>query len=55
MRRKSRLRFSIVPRLTTHSTGARISLIFIDNLAVMALCARPVNSGVRRLLEFKDG
>jgi hypothetical protein len=35
--------------LTTHSTGARISLPFIVNLSVMAWCARPVNSGVRQL------
>ena len=35
-------------RLTTHSTGARVSLAFIENLSVAGLCARPVNSGVRR-------
>jgi hypothetical protein len=41
--------------LTTHSTGARISLDFIVNLPVMALNARPVNSGVRRArLSEKD-
>jgi hypothetical protein len=33
--------------LTTHSTGARVSLSFIENLSVMALCSRPVNSVVR--------
>jgi hypothetical protein len=32
--------------LTTHSTGARVSLLFIVNLSVMRLNARPVNSGV---------
>jgi hypothetical protein len=37
------------PRLTTHSTGARLSLSFIENLNLLALCARPVNSGVRCL------
>ena len=35
--------------LTTHSTGARVSLAFIVNLAVPTLNARPVNSSVRRL------
>ena len=35
--------------LTTHWTGARVSLAFIVNLSVPALCARPVNSGVMRL------
>ena len=38
-------------RLTTHSTGARVSLIFIVNLAVAQLNTRPVNSGVRRPVE----
>ncbi len=33
-------------RLTTHSTGARVSLPFIVNLAVAQLNARPVNSSV---------
>ena len=33
--------------LTTHSTGARVGLIFIVNLSISALRARPVNSGVR--------
>ena len=28
------------------------STAFIENLSVMALCARPVNSSVRRLLLF---
>jgi hypothetical protein len=37
-------------RLTTHSTGARVSRSFIVNLNLSALCARPVNSGVRRLI-----
>jgi hypothetical protein len=36
--------------LTTHSTGARVSLLFIVNLSVMRLNARPVNSGVGSLL-----
>jgi len=36
--------------LTTHSTGARVSMSFIENLCVSALIARPVNSGVRFLL-----
>jgi hypothetical protein len=36
--------------LTTHSTGARVSRSFIVELAVAGLCARPVNSGVRFLL-----
>ena len=40
--------------ITTHSTGARVSLIFIVNLSVAALNARPVNSGVRRLLDEND-
>ena len=35
--------------LTTHSTGARVSNPLIVELAVAALCARPVNSGVRWL------
>ena len=39
--------------LTTHSTGARVSLPFIINLSVAALCARPVNSGGVCLLVFK--
>ena len=34
--------------LTTHSTGARVSLHFIENLPLITLNARPVNSGVRR-------
>ena len=34
--------------LTTHSTGARVSLSFIVNLSVMQLNVRPVNSSVRR-------
>jgi len=38
--------FIEVRRLTTHSTGARVSLIFIVNLNLSALCARPVNSGI---------
>jgi hypothetical protein len=37
---------------TTHSTGARDSVAFIENLRVSALCARPLNSGVRRLPPF---
>ena len=37
--------------LTTHSTGARVSLSFIEDLSVAALNARPVNSGVG-LLRF---
>ena len=36
--------------LTTHSTGARVSISLIVKLAVAGLCARPVNSGVRFLL-----
>ena len=36
-------------RLTTHRTGARVSLPFIVNLAVAGLDARPVNLGVRQL------
>ncbi len=32
--------------LTTHSTGARISVPLMLDLAVSALRARPVNSGV---------
>jgi hypothetical protein len=35
--------------LTTHSTGARISISFIVNSSLAALNARPVNSGVRLL------
>ena len=35
--------------LTTHSTGARVSNPFIVKLCIPALCARPVNSGVRPL------
>jgi hypothetical protein len=42
-------------RLTTHSTGARLSLPFIENLSAPTLNARPVNSGVRRELIFKKG
>ena len=41
--------------LTTHSTGARISFHFIVNMSVPTLCARPVNSGVRRLFIPKSG
>ena len=37
-------------RITTHSTGARVSLALIVNLSVLALRARPVNSGVMPLL-----
>jgi hypothetical protein len=40
-------------RLTTHSTGARVSLAFIENLTVSALNARPVNSSVRFLSNSK--
>ena len=40
----------LLRRLTTHSTGARVSWSFIVNLAVSGLNARPVNSGVRFLL-----
>jgi hypothetical protein len=39
---------TIMPHLTTHSTGARASLSLVVNLAVMQLNARPVNSGVMR-------
>ena len=39
--------------LTTHSTGARVSVSFIENLAVMALNARPVNSSVRRYVRAR--
>ncbi len=39
--------------LTTHSTGARVSLDVIVNLSVMQLNARPVNSGVIRLRDFR--
>src|SRR4051812_30606173 len=35
--------------LTTHSTGARVSLPLMLDLAVSALCARPVNSSVMPL------
>jgi hypothetical protein len=34
--------------LTTHWTGARVSISLIVNLAVVQLNVRPVNSGVRR-------
>jgi hypothetical protein len=37
--------------LTTHSTGARVSLPFIVNLSVARADARPVNSGVRPQVE----
>jgi hypothetical protein len=41
---------SKVHGLTIHSTGARVSLHFIVNLAVSVLNARPVNAGVMLLL-----
>ena len=34
--------------LTTHSTGARVGDPLIVESGVAQLCARPVNSGVRR-------
>jgi hypothetical protein len=40
--------------LTTHWTGARVSRSFIVELAVAALCARPVNSGVRHASHQQD-
>jgi hypothetical protein len=40
--------------LTLHSTGARLSMPFIVKLSVTALCARPVNSSVRRRVESPD-
>jgi hypothetical protein len=36
----------LTPRLTTNSTGARVSLSLMLDLAVAQLNARPVNSGV---------
>jgi hypothetical protein len=39
-----------VRNLTSHSTGARVSVPFIENLSLAQLNARPVNSGVRFLL-----
>jgi phosphohistidine phosphatase SixA len=36
----------VVPGLTLHSTGARLSLAFIENLNLSVLCARPVNSAL---------
>jgi hypothetical protein len=39
----------MVPRPTTHSTGARVSFSFVVNSPLSALCARPVNSGVMLL------
>ena len=45
---------SAMPRLTTHSTGARVSLHFIENLNLSALTARPVNSGVRHASRKQD-
>jgi hypothetical protein len=38
------MRFNI----TTHSTGARVSWSFIENLNLSGLNARPVNSGAMR-------
>ena len=49
------LRVIITGSITTHSTGARVSLPFIVNLSVATLCARPVNSGVGRLTQFVRG
>jgi hypothetical protein len=46
VRRGGMMRYNI----TTHSTGARVSSPLIVNLSVSVLCARPVNSGVRFLL-----
>ena len=39
--------FSNGQHLTTHSTGARVSLALIVNLSHDAVVSRPVNSGVR--------
>jgi hypothetical protein len=36
--------------ITTHSTEARVSMSLIENLSILALIARSVNSGVRFLL-----
>jgi hypothetical protein len=38
------------PRLTTHSTGARIVLLSCARLGFIVGSSRPVNSGVRFLL-----
>ena len=38
-------------RLTLHSTGARVSLIFIENLSVLALNARPVRLSLALLTQ----
>jgi hypothetical protein len=40
--------------LTTHSTGARVSISLIVELAVAVLSARPVNSGVRRSRRWRQ-
>jgi hypothetical protein len=40
--------------LTTHSTGARVSLPVIVDLAIAGLNARPVNSGVMSALRIQS-
>jgi hypothetical protein len=40
-------------RLTTHSTGAQIALLFIENLNLSVLNVRPVNSGVMSPLRVR--
>jgi hypothetical protein len=44
---------SVEVQLTTHPTGARVSLSFIVNLNLPALSARPVNCRVRRFAVTK--
>jgi hypothetical protein len=41
----------VARNLTTHSTGARVSRSLIVELSLAVLNARPVNSGVGRLLQ----
>ena len=40
---------NVARNLTTHSTGARVSLSFIENLNYFGGSSRPVNSGVMLL------
>jgi hypothetical protein len=44
----------VARNLTGHSTGARVSRSLIVELSIPALCARPLNSVVRFLLNGKE-
>jgi hypothetical protein len=48
------LSFTITGGITTHSTGARIALLPCARLVSIGGSSRPVNSGVRFLLNGQD-